>query len=100
MRAPAGALDHRFDLEESNGEETPTWTPIGKVWGSLEGLSSTTLAGTQTTATHRIRTRYRSDRFRKQRLREGSRVFKIVAAPLDIEGRQEGLELLVEEHLA
>lgn len=103
MTAPLPIADLRqcLALERSsldaNGETV--WTPVDTVFAALTPVSareSETGGGMAGTVTHRIEMRFRADVSSADRLRDGSRVFRIVAAR-DLDERRNRLIVLAEE---
>lgn len=87
-RPPIGTFRHRLTVEESvtsadgGGGFTTAWTGAGDVWAIVapvsgeEHLAADALSGR---VTHRITIRQRRDLKPAMRLRDGTRVFEIVA---------------------
>jgi SPP1 family predicted phage head-tail adaptor len=83
-----GQLNRRLVLEapvespDGAGGVTRGYSAAAMLWASLEPLSAradVAAAAFGTNVTHRIRIRHRSDITLRHRLREGARVFRIVA---------------------
>jgi SPP1 family predicted phage head-tail adaptor len=83
-----GALNRRLMLEapvetaDGAGGVTRTYESAGTLWASVESVSAKSAmegAARGATVTHRIRIRFYPDITVRHRLREGARVFRIVA---------------------
>ena len=103
-----GQLRHRLSPQaptataDSYGGRTIVWTDVVTLWGRIDSLrGAEQLHGMQLgeRVTHRITIRFREDVSAVQRLRFGSRIFKIQSV-LDRDGRRRWLELLCEEEVA
>lgn len=101
---PGRALDRRMALQsvttvaDALGGRTSTWATTTSVWASLDplgGREAIQAQALQSTLSHRVRIRYRTDVTPQQRLVYGARTFEILTVR-EI-GRQEGLELDVVE---
>jgi SPP1 family predicted phage head-tail adaptor len=101
----ASDLRHRLVLEEAQrvsdggGGFTEDWVTVATLWAAIEpggggeGVESGRLAGR---VTHEITLRYRAGVTPAMRLRQGTRVFHILAA-IDEGERQHWLRCLCEE---
>ena len=79
-----------------------SWADTATVWARIEPLSGRERLAAQRiedTVTHRVTIRYRSGVSARQRIAFGVRVFNIRAV-LDVDERNEWLELLCEEGVA
>jgi SPP1 family predicted phage head-tail adaptor len=102
--ASIGSLRTRLTLEQASrladdgGGATVTWQLVAELWGAVrpitgdERLRADKVSGR---VTHEIALRYRADVAPAMRLRDGTRVFAIVAV-LDA-GRRNRLKCLCEE---
>lgn len=98
---PIGALRHRLTLERATlGPDGSTvWTGDGWVYAALQPVSGgETDAGGGMTGrlTHRIEIRFRDDVTSRDRLRLGSRLFRVVAVR-DPDERRARLQIDAEE---
>lgn len=87
MLLDPGALRHEFSLQAATpvsdglGGHVPSWSEIASLFGLVEPVSASSVAGagqTLETVTHRITLRSRDDIRSGMRLVKGTRVFDIV----------------------
>ena len=98
----AGTLRHLATIEEPSDSAALPWATFGTAHVALDPLSSREIFSMQaidTTVTHRVRMRYRAGVTAKMRLAIGTRRFRIVGPPRNLEERNRELELFVEEIL-
>ena len=100
----AGTLRHRITIQQpiDGPSSTLTWSTFATIRAELQPLTSRELFSLQaldTAVSHRVRTRWRSGVTADMRLVLGTRTFRIVGPPLNVEERNRDLELLVEEIL-
>ena len=97
MTSPIGALRHRLALEravrtpDGGGGVTESWVLEADVWGSIRPLSGEERLEADRVSgrvSHEIRIRYRANVVPAMRLRQGTRVFHIVAVLDDDERRR------------
>ena len=103
----AGTLKERITLQrwaagvDSTWGPTPGWTNIGEVWADVTPVSGTERPdgkGIQTTISHEIRMRYRSDlTTTKDRIVYRGRVLDIVAV-VDVDGARREVLIEAREH--
>jgi SPP1 family predicted phage head-tail adaptor len=102
----AGTLKDRLTLQRYQATTDPKWgtTPgwwnTCDLWADVEplgGSEKTDNAGVQTTISHRIRTRYRTDITSKDRLLYRGRVLEIVSV-IDVDGARRELLIEAREH--
>lgn len=98
---PLGDLRHRLVLErgapDALGETV--WTEVDTVFAALTPVSAGEMpsgGGLAGTVTHRIEMRFRADVTARDRLRLGTRIFRILAAR-DLDERHRRLVVLAEE---
>lgn len=103
MIAPVrpAALRHRLMLETSDlaADGSLLWTPVAVVFAAIEPIGEReTEAGAAMTgrATHRIQLRWRDGVTSRDRLVQGARVFRILAAR-DLDERRTHLLIRAEE---
>ena len=96
-------LETRTDAVDSLGDAATTYSTAATAWGSLEAVSARErLESQQVNAdvSHRAIVRYTAAAqalTAKDRVTLGSRVFDLVAPPLDRDGRRRELELILLE---
>ena len=98
---PIAALRHRLALERSSqdADGETVWTAIDTVFAAIAPASAGEAeigGGLAGTVTHRIEMRFRADVSSRDRLRDGVRIFRIVAAR-DLDERRNRLIVLAEE---
>jgi SPP1 family predicted phage head-tail adaptor len=98
---PIGELRHRLTIERSSqdADGETVWTPVDTVFAAIVPTSSgeTTAGAAATgTASHRIEMRWRGDISSRDRLRDGDRIFRIVATR-DLDERHRRLVVFAEE---
>ena len=97
-----GRLVHLATVEQPSDSASLPWATFGTAMVALEPLSSRELFSLQaidTSVTHRVRMRYLAGVTAKMRLTIGTRRFRIVGPPRNLEEQNRELELFVEEIL-
>lgn len=110
MKVTVGSFRHKLELQEvtetknTDGSVTESWNTIDVLWCSIEPLEPARgdeyVAGQtwMTSASHRIRTRYRSGIVAKMRLLHGTRIFDI-AGSIDYRELNKELHIYAVERL-
>lgn len=102
----AGTLKDRVTIQRYTADvdpawgATPGWTDITEVWADVTptgGTEKSDNAGIQTSNTHRVSLRYRSDLTSKDRLVYRGRKLEIVSV-LDVDGAKRELLIEAREH--
>lgn len=101
-----GKLRHKIDIQElasipdGGGGKQEAWVTFLSAWASIDPLSGRELFAAmqiQSTASHKIKMRYRPGITAKHRIVFGTRIFNIIAPPMDIEERHIEIHLMCEE---
>ena len=95
-------LQTNTQTRDAGGGYADSWAGTATLWARIEPLSGRERLAAQQiedTVTHRVTIRYRSGVSAQQRIAFGVRVFNIRAV-LDVDERNEWLELLCEEGVA
>ncbi len=104
-----GQLRHRVTLEtrtetpDSYGEDQWTYSTLATVWANVQGMRGQEVFRddqVQADATHKVTIRHSSQVSgvnAKDRIVHGSKTYDIIAPPIDRDGRERFLEILVRE---
>jgi SPP1 family predicted phage head-tail adaptor len=101
-----GRLNRRIIIEQSSeaqgtiGEVTPTWTTFTTLWAEFVSQTGREfVAAKQLNAAMdcMIRTRYVAGITAKMRVKYGTRIFLIIAPPIDVKEKHTELNLLCQE---
>ena len=102
----AGKFNRRVTIEQITssrdgiGGEIETWSTFATVWAEFVSQSSRKFVAAKqvhSELTALIRIRYRSGITAQMRVRYGSRIFQLVAAPINVKEGGESLELMCRE---
>lgn len=105
-RAKIGAMRRKFviegpsDVADDVGGFSQNWTARASVWGHatvIAGNEAFAAARTENALTHRIRIRWRPDIDASCRIRDGDRIFAIIAIT-DADGRRRFVNCLCREY--
>ena len=106
----AGELDKHITFQRFTGErdavgdlhyfDDSCWTDALKVWASIRTIGAGEfykVGQSESFITHNIKIRYRSGILAEMRIKYKSRIFKILAPPIDLKGGGQWLLLKVQE---
>lgn len=95
-------LQQRSSAQDSSGEQVHVWSDVATVWAEISPVTGRELqaaGAVQQEASHTVTMRYRAGLDASMRILYGTRIFNIVAPPIDEDERHRQFTVLCSERL-